>query len=217
MTKVTKPIAAHHLAELCKLAYAKPDEAIVAYQNLGYEAKVFNDGEMYVLSNNIIVFRGSDNFRDWAYNLAVAKTHGGRHFGFWKRYCTFHLGGIANSETIFIGHSLGAAMAAYAAHQYEAIAITFGEPMNSDRPLSDIKTHIRYVNNMDIVPKLPGVAFKHSGELRYIDYDGKIHTNPSWTQVIKDRIKSRWKAISKWQKFDDFYDHYPIEYINKLK
>lgn len=219
----------HHkqLAELSKLAYSGNSvNIIIGITEKGY-TYVTSTSDFFVVDaedDRIFVFKGTDNLSDMLTNIGVRKIdtlYGKFHEGFagrmsklQKKYSDYI---DCDKNIIATGHSLGGALALMFAIENTCDVVTFGQPMVSDKLVMYPKSHIRYVNNMDIIPRLPGVGYSHHGELRHIDYAGNIHLNPSWWQLLKDKVKSRWKAFAKSEDFDDFYDHKIGEYIEKIK
>ena len=105
-------------------------------------------------------------------------------------------------ENVFVvGHSLGGAMAVLVAEAltHEGIPVkelrTYGQPRVGNRQFRqhlegcDIGAYIRYVNNNDIVPKVPPswLLFVHGGKLMYINHFGNIRILTYW-QRVKDPI-----------------------------
>jgi triacylglycerol lipase len=121
------------------------------------------------------------------------------------------------------GHSLGAALATICASRLDAHELyTFGSPrvgngafvkeMKNDR----IK-HWRFVNNNDIVTKVPlPIIFRHSGEIVYINHHGNIRKMTPW-QRFKDQWRGRLRALAKGQPFDGAFDHSMDLYYQKVQ
>lgn len=84
----------------------------------------------------------------------------------------------------FTGHSLGGALAALAGDRYGAGSglYTYGSPRVGDAEFADRfrVTGYRVVNHRDIVTRIPprGV-YRHVGEPRYIDQNGRLHGLPA--------------------------------------
>jgi hypothetical protein len=165
---------------------------------------VAHNAEFVVVSlrgTEIDNFRGA--LTDWLRNfelLPVSDDSGGRvHEGFkrdikavWQQLRE-HLQPLLESgaRTLWItGHSLGAALATLAAERAARdgrFAVqgvyTYGSPRVGDDGFKvayatrelDART-FRFVNNVDVVPKLPPVdLYKHVGQLKFIDRDGHLH------------------------------------------
>lgn len=73
---------------------------------------------------------------------------------------------------------------------------TFGQPRVGTVPFCDALdtslggVYFRYVNNEDIVTRVPPreIGYWHGGKVEYIDKDGVIHDDPAWWQVFLDRV-----------------------------
>lgn len=130
---------------------------------------------------------------------------------------------ISGLKMICTGHSLGAALATIFASRVDAKYLyTFGSPrvgnkdfvkeMNKDKII-----HYRFVNNNDIVTKIPLalVFYRHHGKLIYINHYGKIR-NMTWWQRFKDGIRGRRAAWWNKQPFDGLRDHGIGAYYKKI-
>lgn len=125
------------------------------------------------------------------------------------------------------GHSLGAALATLAADRFGHVqgVYTFGSPRVGDQSFADdyyVNTY-RFVNNNDIVPRLPWRPYVHVGQLKYIDSDGNLIDNVSLWQSISEQFVGRWKHLinsigglrNGWNfqiPADEFNDHAPLFY-----
>jgi len=121
------------------------------------------------------------------------------------------------------GHSLGAALATICASRLDARELyTFGSPRVGERAFvkemtNDGIKHWRFVNNNDIVTKVPfPIIYRHHGELVYINHHGNIRKMTPW-QRIKDRWRGRARAIAKGQLFDGAFDHSMDLYYQKVQ
>ncbi|MFF8955586.1 lipase family protein [Streptomyces sp. NPDC014894] len=110
-----------------------------------------------------------------------------------------------NEQTVwFTGHSLGGALAMLAGCRtlleepgLRADGIhTFGQPRTCDRILAaacdkEFKDRLhRYVNNNDIVPRLPPEpVYTHAATLRYIDSAGRLRGSMPRLEALSDRVK----------------------------
>ena len=122
------------------------------------------------------------------------------------------------------GHSLGAAMATLAAsrlapNKVQAL-VTFGSPRVGNRRFvaNLFVDHYRVINNNDAVTKVPLwiMGYRHHGRPVYLNYHGDIRDLTVW-QRVKDMLRSRRRAMAKWQFFKGVYDHLMAHYIEKLQ
>jgi triacylglycerol lipase len=164
---------------------------------------IFNKGDtqgFIALNEDLLIlsFRGTANFRDWLYNLdvlpkeeAMGKVHGGFVDALnqvWDTEVKPVLREDAPGRRVwYTGHSLGAALATLAAArtrvQHPDVSIngivTFGQPRLASRQFEEEFDKVfdglfhRYVNNVDIVPRVPP-GYRHVGELIHFDRDGNI-------------------------------------------
>lgn len=100
------------------------------------------------------------------------------------------------------GHSLGGALAILLALKLSQISgsklagvVTFGQPKVGDVQLSQAITaqllpfYRRYVNQRDIVPKLPPLPdYRHSGQLYYFDDLDQLQLNPPRWLMLLDQV-----------------------------
>jgi hypothetical protein len=100
------------------------------------------------------------------------------------------------------GHSLGGALAILLALQLSKIhgsklagVVTFGQPKVGDALLTQAITqqllpfYRRYVNQRDIVPKLPPLPdYRHSGQLYYFDDLDQLQLNPPRWLMLLDQV-----------------------------
>jgi len=138
-----------------------------------------------------------------------------------------------NENVYVVGHSLGGAMAVLVAEQLVADGIpvrelrTYGQPRVGTRRFRehlegcDIGSYVRYVNNNDIVPKVPPafLFYVHGGKLQYINYFGLIRLCTQW-QRIKDQWRGWWRSVQKLEFFDFVRDHgmnYYIQYTSDIE
>jgi|MDSW01.2.fsa_nt_gb triacylglycerol lipase len=186
----------------------------------------------------VLAFRGTEpkQFRDIKADLKAWKTQsrtkGKVHDGFydevekiWDQCVSIvNKGTNAKKELWICGHSLGAAMACIAASRlYESRNVehvyTYGCPRIGNKHWVEQNhfKHSRFVNNNDIVPKVPLaiMGFKHHGKLEYINYYGNFRTATIW-QRSKDQWRGRWRALQKFQLFDGIMDHLVTNYVKKL-
>jgi len=130
---------------------------------------------------------------------------------------------LDDAKIICTGHSLGAALATICASRLDAHELyTFGSPRVGNRAFvkemkNDNITHYRFVNNNDIVTKVPfPIRFVHHGSLVYINHYGNIRRMTPW-QRFKDSWRGRARAFAKGQPFDGIFDHSVSLYYEKIK
>ena len=238
----------HTMARCAHTAYLDGDEAKPIYAELGYPNHKFIDkdgAQVHIIWNDadvVLCFRGTEpsEFSDIKADLNAipdrAQTQGFVHNGFqtevdkiWDDIKSHMKEENHYDKNIFVcGHSLGGAMSQIASaricQEADVRALyTFGSPRVGTRKF--IKTikcnHYRYVNNNDIVPKVPFaiMGYKHHGELQYINFYGNIR-KMSWFQRFKDGWRGRFAAWKKKVPFDGAYDHgmdYYVQYTEKVK
>ena len=138
----------------------------------------------------------------------------------------------------YTGHSLGGALATVAVLIQENSEIkslgnysdnafqnlyTFGSPRVFDKYLGNkfnalfLEKTFRFVNNNDIVTKLPLKAngYIHVGRLIYIDRNGKFTNNETFISKAIDQVKGGIKSFLK-LKIDFLDDHSIDQYIKHL-
>ncbi|MEM7010031.1 MAG: lipase family protein [Verrucomicrobiota bacterium] len=174
-------------------------------------------------NDNVIVvaFRGTEvtEFVDVLTDLKVKKEnfspHGFVHRGFLGAYKVVQKDVLAaveklrtnSKQTIWItGHSLGGALAVLCAADFHQKGITFrglytyGQPMvgapGFAKKLGNKigKKHFRFVNNTDIVPRVPPphtFKYEHSGVTMFIEESGNIVRNPSFWRKLFSRAMGR--------------------------
>lgn len=231
-----------HFATLAKIAYLTEKDSKPIAKKLGYTKTKLIDhkgAECLFLENSktiVLAFRGTEpkEFSDIKADLKAwkrkSKTQGMVHAGFydyleriWETVENHINYGAREKKALYIcGHSLGGAMAALAASRLNDRVVacyTYGQPRvgGSDWCAKQTYEHHRYVNNNDIVPRVPLwiMGFRHRGELHYINYYGNIRKMTPW-QIIKDGWRGRIKAWSKLEFFDGARDHSMDAYEKKI-
>ena len=230
-------------AEVAMIAYLSPNECNIAAGELGFTSgKFFNcDGsQAYFFSNehdSVVVCRGTepnewnDIKADANALTALAETVGKVHRGFKKEVddlWPYLEEALKDNESPlwFAGHSLGGAMAKICASRCMLSHLrmepqglfTFGSPRVGNRTyVNHVKVpHQRWVNNNDIVTRVPPVwlSYHHSGSERYINRSGKMVNIKGWRR-ISDRLQGFLKGLLKFR-VDQLSDHSIIEYIERI-
>jgi triacylglycerol lipase len=174
-----------------------------------------NGSEAYWLKNDedlVIACRGTEptEFADIASDLAAIPVKsstgiGKNHLGFKTSvdHIWHDLEELANdygkTRTVWCtGHSLGAAMATIVAYRLQRTEdcpnpqalFTYGSPCVGDKKyikgITDTGVlHFRFVNNADIVARVPLWPFYHFGGMFYMNHYGNLRAPTAW-QVTKD-------------------------------
>jgi triacylglycerol lipase len=234
-------------AKLASIAYSNTKEAKKQAKKLGFTTTEFyeKDGaQAYRFMNKedlVIACRGTQpsEFNDIKADLkaipVMAETVSRVHRGFkaevdelWPMVEEDILRTVNVGKTLwFCGHSLGAAMATIMAsrcmHNIElndpVELYTYGSPRVGWRGYckSLNVTHHRWVNNNDIVTRVPLriMGYKHHGEEHYMNAYGNVRKPTGW-QRFKDRMRGMWMGI-KAGSIDNFSDHGMNFYIANLE
>lgn len=231
-------------AELSRFSYFSPAVVFDAVQKLGFESYEFFDqdgAQAYLMANRcdtVVVCRGTEP-NEWndikadANAVSVlAETAGRVHRGFkrevddlWPR---LELALRDNENPLwFAGHSLGGAMATICAGRCKLAEIssnpealfTFGSPrVGNKRYINFVKIpHYRWVNNNDIVTRVPPkwMGYSHSGRELYFNAFGKLRKYSAWRRW-RDRWYGFFLTLRK-GKIDHLADHSMVQYIEFLQ
>lgn len=228
-------------AELSMISYNDEAEATVAASMAGFPDVTFydRDGSQAFRFRNehdcVIACRGTEP-NEWndikadANAAAVlGETAGKVHRGFKREvddlWPMLETALITNTQPLwFCGHSLGGAMATICAGRCFLSHInsnpeqlfTFGSPRVGNKAYINFVRleHFRFVNNNDIVTRVPPVWFgyTHAGREVYFDRFGEI-AKLGLIMKRRDRWRGFFGAITKW-KIDHFADHSVHRYIN---
>ncbi len=130
----------------------------------------------------------------------------------------------------FTGHSLGGALAVLAAQRMlqaqrpvEGL-YTFGQPRVGGREwvgtlnMAFGQRYFRFVNNADVVPRVPlrAMGYAHAGALRYFDAKGAMHDDVGWWERLLDRFQGRIEDLGRLG-LDDIKDHSMAIYVKCLQ
>lgn len=222
------------LAELAVIAYNDEAESKRAAEAIGFpECELFdkNGAQAYRFRNQhdvIFACRGTepsewnDLHADARASMVLVSTFGRVHSGFHGEVDEIWplMEKLLQDNSLpawFCGHSLGAAMATICANRCQMSPIwtnprelhTFGSPrVGCKKYVNHAKvTHYRWVQNNDIVTRVPPVwlGYRHSGKEIYIDRNGRIkRLTGLW------RSRDRWRGLLKGLrigKFDLLTDH----------
>jgi triacylglycerol lipase len=231
-------------AELSNLSYLSRAEAGVLAYRIGFPEIRFYDrdgAQAYIFANDddaVITCRGTEpNDRndlraDLDFGTVLSETVGRVHRGFkrevddlWPR---LEQALLNNTRTLwFTGHSLGGAMSAICAGRCVLSHIrsnpralfTFGAPRIGNRRYVnyvDFEAY-RWVNNNDMVPRLPPawLGFRHKGQEIYLNAYGQIRRLTTW-----QRIKDRWRGFVRGIRegnLDFFADHSILRYVEHIR
>ena len=179
------------------------------------------DTQGYVIANDkaiVVAFRGTepDNLKDWMCDLDtqfVTTTLGLVHNGFYQAVdrvwtdLVACIGEFQNkAQSIWVtGHSLGAALATVATARWRETdkpingLYNFGSPRVGDRVFERTFNQdfgmraFRYVNNTDLVSRVPlrAMGFSHVGRCMTFDEKGALSVDPGLWSAFLNRMEGR--------------------------
>ena len=231
-------------AELAMMSYLNPNECNFASSKLGIlDSRFFDcDGSQaywfQTQYDSVIVCRGTEasEWNDIQADInaltALAETVGKVHRGFKKEvddlWPDLELALQANDKTLwFAGHSLGGAMATICAGRCllshiksePAGLFTFGSPRVGDKRYVNYTSipHYRWVNNNDIVARVPPFWFgyRHCGQELYLDRHGKLKKLTGWRR-LSDRMQGFVGEMVQKFRIDHLSDHSIVDYIDHI-
>lgn len=184
---------------------------------------------------NVLVFRGTSQFRNWVTHANLGPLRNNAHRGYenvldaiWPELEPTLA--TIDGKLFFTGHSMGGALAALAARRLQPSAVyTFGSP-----PIGNYKLAEEYASNFnhcpvyrllnyrDIVSRAP-LARCHVGELHYLRHDHVLHNAPDLRQVVEDQRRGPRPVMRKLNKKklihlpERLSDHSPQNYVASLE
>nr|VFJ92081.1 MAG: Lipase (class 3) [Candidatus Kentron sp. LFY] len=219
------------LAIACDLAYEKQSGTISSivegwgYKFAGFKSVVKKpdiDTQCFVMFDNdniVVVFRGSEDLKDWLANFQAVydpgpfretKAHEGFQDALFPSVMSLtnliDSAGPANKRIWVTGHSLGGAQCSLYAgmlieHGYKVYGIyTYASPRPGNGVFEEklnsrvIGPHYRVVNTGDVVPHLPPEPFfSHPGKRIILKEESKEDSDASW-------LEERYEALRKFIK-----------------
>jgi triacylglycerol lipase len=143
-----------------------------------------------------------------------------------------------DGQTLWItGHSLGGALAVMATAAFTFSKVepvnglyTFGQPRVGDPNFyTQSESHFgdvmfRFVNNQDIVtrvpprlvPFVPPLFYKHSGQLRFFDAQGNLHSDDHWWNSFLLKVDVGFDKMNESLR-NPIADHFLQNYINLIE
>jgi len=189
----------------------------------------------------VLTFRGSDDLNAWGTNLnAIAlpwRGDGLVHRGFADALEVVWLDIAAalpklTQPLLITGHSQGGALGTLTASLCpEAALYSFGAPRVGDRSFRAVMAERpgkakRFVNNRDIVPRVPSARFgyRHTGRPYVIDEEGSVEQREPDEQGVTELLLSalplgpeRLNALFDGHLPRELTDHSPINYVSALR
>ncbi|HIJ97017.1 MAG TPA: lipase family protein [Desulfuromonadales bacterium] len=207
------------------------------------------DTQGFIAGNSamiLVAFRGTEpsHLKDWMTDMDIDQDQGplGKvHCGFyralcrvWKDIVTYLAELRKTNQSVYItGHSLGGALATlaiaklHAEQKIDAHSLyTFGQPRVGNMQFANNFNQLfkskafRFVNNNDIVPRIPTRIqfYSHVGTLCYFDHNGQLQYDlESWYRML-DRIQGDLDSfLSATLIPDQISDHFMDNYLIRLR
>jgi triacylglycerol lipase len=232
------------MAEASMISYLDVKECNIAAGKLGFsDGKFFDRGgsQAYWFQSehdSVVVFRGTeaDDWNDIKADAdavaALAETVGKVHRGFKREVDTIwpliEKELESNTKPLwFCGHSLGGALATICTGRCvlsylkmePAGLYTYGSPRVGCRKYVNHvpMRHYRWVNNNDIVTRVPPVllGYRHSGTEQYLDRHGRLRDLKGWRRA-SDMLKGFFSELTKKFRIDSLSDHSIVDYIETI-
>jgi triacylglycerol lipase len=232
------------MAEISMISYLDVGECNVAAGKLGFSnGKFFDRGGSQAYwfqseNDSVVVFRGTeaDDWNDIKADAdavaALAETVGKVHRGFKREvdaiWPLIEKELETNTKPIwFCGHSLGGALATICSGRCvlsylkmePAGLYTFGSPrVGCKRYVNHVPLrHYRWVNNNDIVTRVPPVllGYRHSGTEQYLDRHGRLRNITGWRRA-SDMMKGFFTELTTKFRIDSLGDHSIVDYIETI-
>jgi len=206
------------------------------------------DSQCFIAGNDdllLVAFRGTqpDDLRDWMTDVDLKPVQfpgGGQvHEGFfralnlvWRDIVAIIAAEQTEAQSLWItGHSLGAALATLATARFRLEQdkpvnglYTFGSPRVGDREFAmrfnaDFRNRaFRYVNNNDVVTRVPMRQFdySHVGTFLYYDTTGALQSDLHWWNRFLETVKGEIGDFLK-PGFDFIKDHFISNYVENAR
>ena len=231
------------MAEISMMSYLNVKQCNIAAGHIGFSQGKFFDrsgSQAYWFQSeydSVVVFRGTeaDDWNDIKADAnaiaALAETVGKVHSGFKGEvdeiWPLIEKELEANTKPLwFCGHSLGGALAticggrcvlSYLKMEPSGV-YTFGSPrVGCRRYVNHVPLlHYRWVNNNDIVTRVPPVllGYRHSGTEQYLDRHGRLRDLKGWRKT-GDKLKGFFKELMNFR-IDHLGDHGIVAYIDTI-
>jgi triacylglycerol lipase len=219
-TRVYSRANAFWLGSAARLSYQNASTIQDAVAAWGLNEFIFFDRletQAFIAANDqviVLAFRGTTALLDWIFDARIDLVGGpaGRvHEGFmvalsfvWREVWSY-IKDQRNGRALWVtGHSLGAALATLAVAKLrlerdEAVngLYNFGQPRAGDLEFARVfdldfgPQTFRYVNDQDIVPRVPLrlMQYSHVGTFKYFDETGAQQDDADWWNIVTNRIR----------------------------